>query len=247
MNALIIIPSRLGSTRLPNKPLADINGLPMIAWVLKQAQKTGVQHIYVAAAEAQIVDAVVKNGGKAVLTNPAHPSGTDRIYEALQKIEAEQGTKFDYIINVQGDLPTIEPELILSALEALKNSGADISTLAVKITNEAEKNNPNVVKAVVAWNGENTQKTGKALYFTRATAPTGVADLYHHIGLYVYTRAALEKFVSLKPSPLELSEKLEQLRALENNMSIIVAEAKTIPLGVDTPEDLEKAKKMLQG
>lgn len=250
MKAVIIIPSRLGSTRLPNKPLADINGLPMIAWVLKQAQKTGIKDIYVAAAEQEIITAIEQNGGKGVLTNPAHPSGTDRIFEALQKIEAETGETYDYIINVQGDLPTIEPELILNAFDAVKNAKADISTLAVKITNEHEKTNPNVVKAVVAWhnaanNAVTGNKIGKALYFTRASAPTG-GDMYHHIGLYVYSRSALQQFVNLPPSPLEICEKLEQLRALENNMSIYVAEAKTIPLGVDTAEDLEKAREMLK-
>lgn len=240
---VIIIPSRLGSTRLPNKPLADINGKPMIVQVVDRSIESGFTQVFVAAAESQIVEIVEKHGAKAVLTNPDHPSGTDRIWEALQKIEAEHG-KFDTIINVQGDLPTIDPEVIKTAHAAHLSSKADITTLAVKIVEESEKTNPNVVKAVVAW--QQGAKQGQALYFTRATAPTGNAPLYHHIGLYVYSRDSLERFVNLPPSPLEISEKLEQLRALENGMKITVAEVDTVPLGVDTADDLEKARKLLK-
>lgn len=239
---VIIIPSRLGSTRLPNKPLAEINGKPMIVQVVDRAIESGFNDVFVAAAEPEIVSTVEAAGAKAVLTDPAHPSGTDRIWEALQKIEG-MGSRYDIIINVQGDLPTIDPELIKAAYEAHLVSKADITTLAVQITEESEKTNPNVVKAVVAW--ARPARHGKALYFTRATAPTGDAPLYHHIGLYVYSRESLERFVSLPPSPLELSEKLEQLRALEDGMKITVAEVDTVPLGVDTQADLEKARAIL--
>jgi 3-deoxy-manno-octulosonate cytidylyltransferase (CMP-KDO synthetase) len=239
---VIVIPSRLGSTRLPNKPLADINGKPMIVQVVDRAIESGFSDVFVAAAEREIVSAVEAAGAKAVLTDPSHPSGTDRIWEALQKIEGMH-SRFDVIINVQGDLPTIDPNLIKVAHEAHLASKADITTLAVRITEESEKTNPNVVKAIVAW--ARPANHGRGLYFTRATAPTGDAPLYHHIGLYVYSRESLERFVSLPPSPLELSEKLEQLRALEDGMKITVAEVDTVPLGVDTQADLERARALL--
>lgn len=236
----IFIPARMDSTRLPGKPLANINGKSMILHVLERSFESGIEDVYVACAEQEIADSVEAGGGKAILTDPAHPSGTDRIYEALQKT----GKKYDFIINVQGDLPSLDPNIIKVALEVMNDfPDADIATLAAIITHEDEKTNPNVVKAVVS---PRTNKVGKALYFTRATAPYGAGDLLHHIGLYVYRKSALDKFVKLAPSPLEKREKLEQLRALENGMNIYVATVDAVPLGVDTAEDLEKMRKILK-
>ncbi len=230
----------MGSTRLPNKPLADIAGLPMIVQVMKRAVEAGISEVCIAAAEKEIVEVVEKHGAKAVLTDPSHPSGTDRIHEALQKILKDQHV--DIVVNVQGDLPTIEPSVIKAAIDLIKTGEYDITTAVAEITEESEKTNPNVVKAVVSWKDDGT---GRALYFTRATTPSGDGPLYHHIGLYVYKREALEKFVSLPPSLLERREKLEQLRALENGMSIGVIRTAAVPLGVDTQEDLEKARAIL--
>lgn len=238
---IIVIPARMASTRLPGKPLADIAGRPMIVQVWARAVEAGLGRVVVAAAEAEIADAVIAAGGEAVLTAPDLPSGSDRIWAALKAVDPEGRHKV--IINVQGDLPTLDPALIRTASDALQRSGADLSTLACEIKVEEERTNPNVVKAVIALAPK--AQSGRALYFTRATAPTGEGPHYHHIGLYAYTRAALERFVSLPPSPLELREKLEQLRALEAAMSIEVALVDTVPLGVDTPADLEKARAAL--
>ncbi|MDX1949131.1 MAG: 3-deoxy-manno-octulosonate cytidylyltransferase [Rickettsiales bacterium] len=241
MSAVIAIPSRLGSTRLPNKPLADIEGKPMILRVFEQGLKTGIKDIFVAAAENEIIEVINKNNGLAVLTDASLVSGTDRIYQGLEKLNLLD--KFEYVINLQGDLPAISPKVINLCLEAIsnKNYNFDIVTPVAKITKEDEKTNPNVVKAVVSWDSKDAN-TGKALYFTRATAPYGDGDLWHHIGIYAYKISALKKFVSLPASPLEKREKLEQLRALENNLTIGVVQSDEIPLGVDTQEDLEKAR-----
>ena len=242
-NPIILIPARLGATRLPNKPLADIAGLPMIVQIMRRAQEADCARVVVAVAEKQIADVVVAHGGEAVLTDPDLPSGSDRIHQALMRLGAQN---YDAIINVQGDLPTLDPKLIRRVLEILPH--ADIATLVSPISNDAERDNPNVVKAVLSF-GETekigTEKIGRALYFTRATAPSGEGVLYHHIGIYAYHRAALERFVGLPPSPLEQREKLEQLRALEGGMSIVAACVDTIPLGVDTPEDLALANRLL--
>ncbi len=237
---LILIPARMASTRLPGKPLADICGLPMIVQVALRARDAEAGRIVVAVDHQDTFDAVVKAGFEAVMTRIDHQSGSDRIYEALQKSDPEG--KAEIVINVQGDLPTIEPETIRAALRPLENPEVDIATLTVEIKDEEEKTNPNVVKVV----GSPLSDTRlKALYFTRATAPHGKGPLYHHIGLYAYRRAALEKFVSLAPSVLEKRESLEQLRALEAGMRIDVEIVKSIPLGVDTPADLEKARRLL--
>jgi 3-deoxy-manno-octulosonate cytidylyltransferase (CMP-KDO synthetase) len=237
---LILIPARMASTRLPGKPLADICGLPMIVQVALRARDAQAGRIVVAVDHQDTFDAVNAAGFEAVMTRVDHQSGSDRIYEALLKSDPEG--KAEIIINVQGDLPTIEPETIRAALRPLENPDVDIATLTVEIEEEAEKTNPNVVKVV----GSPLSETRlKALYFTRATAPYGNGPLYHHIGLYAYRRAALEKFVSLKPSPLEKRESLEQLRALEAGMRIDVEIVKSVPLGVDTPADLEKARRLL--
>ncbi|MFM9865079.1 MAG: 3-deoxy-manno-octulosonate cytidylyltransferase [Micropepsaceae bacterium] len=238
---LILIPARMASTRLPGKPLADICGAPMIVQVWRRAMEAKSGRVAVAAAERVIVDAVVRGGGEAVLTDPNHPSGSDRIYEALTKLDAKGA--HDIVVNIQGDLPTLDPGLVRSVVEALRSSGADISTLATEIREPSERTNQNVVKAVVAL--AEGAREGRALYFTRATAPSGDGPLYHHIGIYAYRRAALDRFVKMAPSPLEKREKLEQLRALENGMTIAVRIVDTMPLGVDTPEDLERARQML--
>ncbi len=238
---LVLIPARMASTRLPNKPLADIAGLPMIVQVAKRAEEAKAGRIVVAVDDQAVFDVVKAAGFDVVMTRQDHQSGSDRIYEALQKADPEG--KAEFIINVQGDLPTIEAEAVRASLRPLiDNASTDIATLTVEITDEHEKTNPNVVKIVGSPISETRMK---ALYFTRATAPYGDGPLYHHIGLYAYRRAALEKFVSLGPSPLEMREKLEQLRALEAGMRIDAEIVRSIPLGVDTPADLEKARAIL--
>ncbi len=235
---IILIPARLASTRLPNKPLADIAGVPMIVQVMRRSEEAGIGRVVIAAAEQEIVDAVEAAGGEAVLTDPDLPSGSDRVFEALKAVDP--GENHDVILNVQGDLPTLDPTIIKAALDVLETTPADISTLVAEITNEEEKTNPNVVKAVLSM--AEGVGAGRALYFTRATAPANEGPLYHHIGLYGYRREALARFVALPPSPLEVREKLEQLRALEAGMRIDAALVDTVPLGVDTPADLEKAR-----
>lgn len=238
---LVLIPARMASTRLPGKPLADIAGLPMIVQVAKRAQEADIGRIIVAVDDNEVYDAVAAAGFDVVMTGQQHQSGSDRIFEAVQKVDPDR--QIDYIINVQGDLPTIEPEVVRASLRPLlDNPETDIATLTVEITDAHEKTNPNVVKVI----GSPLSPTRlKALYFTRATAPYGEGPLYHHIGLYAYRRAALEKFVSLGPSVLEMREKLEQLRALEAGMRIDAEIVDSVPLGVDTPADLEKARAIL--
>jgi 3-deoxy-manno-octulosonate cytidylyltransferase (CMP-KDO synthetase) len=241
MNPLLLIPARMASTRLPDKPLADIAGVPMIVRVWRQAVAAELGPVVVAAGETAIVAAIEAAGGRAVLTDPDLPSGSDRIWAALQAMDPK--ASHDVVVNLQGDLPALDPAQLKTVVAALKQSGADIATLAAPIDNEADGANPAVVKAVVAWDA--SERLGRALYFTRATAPTGEGALYHHVGLYAYRRAALESFVALPPSPLEKREKLEQLRALEAGMSIAVARVDEAPLSVDTPADLERARKIL--
>jgi 3-deoxy-manno-octulosonate cytidylyltransferase (CMP-KDO synthetase) len=241
MNPILLIPARMASTRLPDKPLADIGGMPMIVRVWARAIAAGLGPVVVAAGEPEIVAAVEKAGGRAVLTDPDAPSGSDRIWEALGSVDPK-GTH-DVVVNLQGDLPALDPEQLKTAVWALAKSGADIGTLAAPISDPAEESNPAVVKAVVAWDAD--ERLGRALYFTRATAPAGDGVLWHHVGLYAYRRDALESFVALPPSPLELREKLEQLRALEAGMRIAVARVDATPLSVDTPADLERARKLL--
>ncbi|HEY1943858.1 MAG TPA: 3-deoxy-manno-octulosonate cytidylyltransferase [Roseiarcus sp.] len=237
---LVLIPARMASTRLPGKPLADIHGEPMIAHVWRRAVEADVGPVLVAADDPGIVEAIQAVGGRAVLTRADHASGSDRIYEALCTFDPEG--RHDVIVNVQGDLPTIEREAVRAAVGPLNDAQVDIATLATPITREAERDDPNVVKVV------GTQVTPgrlRALYFTRARAPWGEGPLLHHIGLYAYRREALARFVALAPSPLERREKLEQLRALEAGMRIDVALVDVAPLGVDTPEDLRRAREML--
>ncbi len=241
-NPIILIPARMQSLRLPDKPLADIAGLPMIVQVMRRAEEAALGRVVVACAEAEIADAVKAAGGEAVLTRPDHVSGSDRIHEALMELDPEGS--HDAVINVQGDLPTLAPGLPRAALDLLAQAEVDIGTLAAEITDPQERDNPNVVKAVVS--PANTGG-GRALYFTRSTAPSGDGPLYHHIGLYAFRRAALIRFIALPPSPLEQRERLEQLRALEAGMRIDVAFVDSIPLGVDTPRDLARAREILGG
>jgi 3-deoxy-manno-octulosonate cytidylyltransferase (CMP-KDO synthetase) len=237
---VILIPARMASTRLPNKPLADILGEPMIVHVWRRAMESGVGPVVVATDEPRIVEVLEKVGGVAVLTRADHPSGSDRIFEALEIFDPEG--RHDVVVNVQGDLPTIDPKAIAAAVVPLSDPAVDIATLAVEITDEEEKTNPNVVKPIATPIGPGRLR---ALYFTRATAPTGPGPLHHHVGLYAYRRKALERFVALPPSPLETRERLEQLRALEAGMRIDVVLVDDVPLGVDTPHDLERARAIL--
>ncbi len=241
-DVLILIPARMASMRLPGKPLADIAGEPMIVHVLRQAAAAAVGPVVVATDLAEIEAAVQKAGGRAVMTRSDHVSGSDRIFEALGKVDPERRAAI--IVNVQGDLPTIEPSDIASAVALLADPAVDIATLAAEITRAEERDDRSVVKVVGTPVAASRLR---ALYFTRATAPFGDGPLFHHIGLYAYRRAALERFVALPPSPLEQREKLEQLRALEAGMRIDVAIIDTVPLGVDTPEDLARARAMLSG
>lgn len=237
---LILIPARLSATRLPGKPLADIAGEPMIVHVLRRAEAAKLGPAVVATDSEAVAAAVEKAGGRAVMTRADHVSGSDRIFEALSI--ADPGRQAKIIVNVQGDLPTLAPADIKASVALLDDPAVDIGTLAAIIVKEHERTAPSVVKAVGT---EIAPRRLRALYFTRATAPSGDGPLYHHIGLYAYRREALERFVGLPPSPLETREKLEQLRALEAGMRIDVAVVDSVPLGVDTPEDLDMARSLL--
>jgi 3-deoxy-manno-octulosonate cytidylyltransferase (CMP-KDO synthetase) len=240
-SVLILIPARMASARLPGKPLADIAGRPMIVHVLDRAQESGLGPVYVATDSEEIAIAVTKAGGRAVMTRADHVSGSDRIFEAMEQIGAA-----DIIVNVQGDLPTIAPADIREALAPLADPAVDIATLAAEIRRSQERSDPNVVKVVGTPVGSSPGASRlRALYFTRATAPYGDGPLFHHIGLYAYRRAALERFVRLPASTLERRERLEQLRGLEAGMRIDVVIVASVPLGVDTPADLEAARLML--
>lgn len=240
-DVLVLIPARLAATRLPGKPLLDIQGAPMIVHVVRRAQAAEIGEVVVATDSEPVLAAVEKAGGRAVMTRADHPSGSDRIYEALTEIDPER--RFRTIVNVQGDLPTIDPTDIKAALGPLRDPAVDIATLAAVIKDKAELTNPNVVKAI---GREIAPRHLHAKTFTRANA-VGPGPHYHHIGLYAYRRAALEKFVGLPPSDNEKREKLEQLRALDAGMRIDVAVVNSVPLGVDAPDDLEKARHMLRG
>ena len=237
-SALVLVPARMASTRLPGKPLADIAGVPMIVQVWRRAMEAEVGRVVVATDDTRIRDAVLAHGGEAVMTRPNHPSGSDRIFEALGTIDPDG--RHEVIVNLQGDLPTIDP----ASVAPLADASVDIATLAAEIVREEEKTNPNVVKVVGSPIGAARLR---ALYFTRATAPWGEGPLFHHIGLYAWRRSALARFVALPPSTLETRERLEQLRALEAGMRIDAEIVATVPLGVDTPEDLERARAILAG
>ena len=239
-DVLILIPARMASARLPGKPLVDIGGLPMIVRVMRRAEEAAVGPVMVATDSAEIADAVTAAGGRAIMTHSDHASGSDRIFEALGIADPQGRAKI--VVNVQGDFPMLAPADIKAALGALADPAVDIATLALEITEEAERTDPNVVKAICS---PVSPGRFRALYFTRATAPAGEGPLYHHIGLYAYRRAALARFVKLPPSVLEQRERLEQLRALEAGMRIDVALTTNVIFGVDTPEHLERARALL--
>lgn len=237
---LVLIPARMAATRLPGKPLADIAGLPMIVHVLRRAEAAAIGRVAVATDTDEIASVVTAHGGEAVMTRGDHPSGSDRIHEAMQKLDPEGDVEI--VINLQGDFPTITPQTIREVLPPFDDPAVDIVTLASQIHTEEEDLAPSVVKAIGSPIGP---KRLRALYFTRATAPHGNGPRYHHIGLYAFRRAALERFVSLPPSPLERQESLEQLRALEAGMRIDIMIVDSVPRGVDTPPDLETARSIL--
>ncbi len=240
-NPVILIPARLASSRLPGKPLADIAGVPMVVRVLHRAQEAALGPVWVASADPEIAEAVVAAGGQAVMTRPDHPSGSDRIFEALQQIDPDGA--FEAVVNLPSDQPFIEARLLGIALALLDDPGVDIATLAHAIADDAERDDPNVVKAV--FSAAPGAGSGRALDFTRAAAPSGDGPLYHHFGVYAYRRAALERFIKLPPSPREQRERLEQLRALEAGMRIEVALVDTEAFDVNTPADLRRAREML--
>ncbi|MBW7962474.1 3-deoxy-manno-octulosonate cytidylyltransferase [Bradyrhizobium sp. BR 10261] len=237
---LVLIPARMAATRLPGKPLADIAGLPMIVHVMRRAEAAGIGRVAVATDTDEIAAVVRAHGGEAVMTSPAHPSGSDRIHEAMQKLDPD--AKAEIVINLQGDFPTITPQTIREVLPPFDDPGVDIVTLASQIHTEEEDRAPSVVKAIGSPIGPRRMR---ALYFTRATAPYGDGPRYHHIGLYAYRRAALERYVTLPRSPLEVQENLEQLRAVEAGMRIDIIIVDSVPRGVDTPPDLETARGIL--
>lgn len=244
-STIVVIPARMQATRLPGKPMADIHGLPMIVHVWRQAMAAETGRVVVATDSEEVRTAIQQAGGEVVMTRADHVSGSDRVYEAVSKVDPDG--EIDFVVNLQGDLPTLEPKLVQACLAPLANKTTHIATLAAEITVEEEKTAAHVVKVVGSPLASQADRPTllRALYFTRAPAPSGEGPLYHHIGIYAYRRIALERFVALRPSPLELREKLEQLRALEDGMRIDVAIVDTVPLGVDTPADLERARKVL--
>lgn len=243
MNPIILIPARMASTRLPGKPLADIHGKPMIVHVLDRAREAGLGPVAVAAGEPEIVAAVRAAGGTAVLVAEEVPSGTDRVHRALAALDPEG--RHDAVINLQGDFPTLDPAALPAALAPLVDPAVDIGTLVCPIADAEELATDSFVKCACAFPDDAT--VGPALYFSRAPIPWGEGPHWHHIGIYAYRRAALERFVALPPSPLETRERLEQLRALEAGMRIGASRVAHGPFGVDTPADLERARKALAG
>lgn len=237
---LIVIPARMSAARLPGKPLAEIHGAPMIVHVWRRAIAAMAGDVIVATDSQEIASAIRVAGGDAVMTRADHASGSDRVHEAVTNADPSRRARI--IVNVQGDLPTLDPKLVTACIAPLANEDTDIATLAAIISADDERTNPNVVKVVGTPIGKDRLR---ALYFTRATAPAGDGPLYHHIGIYAYRREGLERFVSLPQSALEKREKLEQLRALEAQMRIDVAVVDTVPLGVDTPADLERARRLV--
>jgi 3-deoxy-manno-octulosonate cytidylyltransferase (CMP-KDO synthetase) len=243
---IIVIPARLAATRLPDKPLADIHGEPMIVHVWRRAQEAAVGPVVVACGDQAIADAIAAAGGNAIMTRSDHASGSDRVFEALEHVDPDG--RHDAVINLQGDLPTIEPKAVQAVLMPLADPAVDIATLAARITSPEERDNPSVVKAAVSFgdaSGAGVLPIARALYFSRIPVPSGDGPHYHHIGIYAYRRAALARFVALSPGGLERRERLEQLRALEAGMRIDVALVDTVPLGVDTPADLARARALL--
>jgi 3-deoxy-manno-octulosonate cytidylyltransferase (CMP-KDO synthetase) len=241
-NTIVIIPARMASTRLPGKPLADIHGVPMIVEVWKRAVDANIGHVLVAAAENQIAEAIRKAGGDAITTEPRLPSGSDRIAAALELRDPQK--RFQYVVNLQGDLPTVNPLSVRRCLAGLTNEAVDIATIAALITDEKDVANPNIVKAIAPLDGE--REVAYARDFVRMVSSDMLAPFWHHIGIYAYRRSSLEKFVSLPVSARENERSLEQMRALDNQMKIAVVRVDEVPLGVDTPHDLEIARRMLK-
>ncbi len=245
LNPIIAIPARLAASRLPDKPLAEIGGEPMIVQVWRRAMEADIGPVVVAAAEPVIAEAIGDAGGWAVLTDPALPSGSDRVRAAIAAVDVDG--RHDVVVNVQGDLPTLDRATIRAALVPLGEPAVDIATLAARIVEPAERTETSVVKAIVEWSDSTAAEgvpVGRALYFSRTAAPWGDGPLFHHIGLYAFRRRALDRFVTLPQSALERRERLEQLRALAHGMRIDVALVDTVPLGVDTPADLERARQI---
>ena len=241
MNPIVVIPARMASTRLPGKPLADIGGRSMILHMLDRGHAAGIGPVAVAAGDPEIVAAVTAAGGRAVLTDPALPSGSDRVHAALAALDPDG--RHDVVVNLQGDFPTLDPEGLRQVITPLADPAIDIGTLVVPIRDEAEANTASFVKAACAF--RDGERIAPALYFSRLPIPWGDGPRWHHVGIYAYRRAALDRFVSLPPSPLERRESLEQLRALEDGMRIACVRMEHGPFGVDTPEDLERARQML--
>lgn len=241
MKPIIIIPARMGSTRLASKPLEDIHGQPMICHVWQQAMKSNIGEVIVACDHEDIARVIQKKGGIAVLTDPDLPSGSDRIWKAL--LEVDPAGEYDVIVNLQGDLPNINPRLLQKVMKPLQDSRVDIATLGVPFTNEEDRQDPNQVKIVLSRQGDET--TARALYFTRANAPYHAPIAYYHIGIYAYRRPALERYINLSVSSLEQIEKLEQLRALEDGMRIDVEIVNEKPVGVDTQDDLNRVRELM--
>lgn len=243
LNPILVIPARMASARLPGKPLADIGGIPMIIHVMERAKAANIGPVVIACAEREIADVIRAAGGTAILTDPDLPSGTDRVRVAVETIDPDG--HYNCVVNVQGDLPTLDPLSVSAAVSVLEQVvDCDIATLVVQTENPREIADPNVVKAVLTME---TADRGRALYFTRASAPSGDGPVFHHVGLYAYRRAALDKFCALEVSPLETRERLEQLRALEAGMRIDARVVDSAPEGVDTPEDLERARQLILG
>ena len=240
-NPIIVIPARMASRRLPGKPLADIHGEPMIVHVWRRAVESGIGRVTVACADREIAAAVAAAGGEATMTRRGHPSGSDRVFEAVQSVDPDGA--HDAVIDLQGDLPTVAAPVVRAAVAPLREPGVDVGTVVCPISEDGERGDPNTVKAVVSLGP--SASMGRALYFTRATAPSGDGPLFRHVGIYAFRRPALERFVGLPPGPLETREDLEQLRALEAGMRIDAAVVDTPPPGVDTPRDLERARALL--
>lgn len=241
MNPIVLIPARRASTRLPDKVLLDIGGAPMIVHVMRRALEADIGPVAVATDDRDIADAVTEAGGRAVMTSADHQSGSDRIYEAIERLDPDR--RHDLVINCQGDLPTIDPVALARVAEPLRDDRVSIGTLVAEIVEDSERDDPNVVKLVGSPVDE---RRLKALYFTRARAPWGEGPHWHHIGLYAYRRSALDRFVGLPPSPLEIRERLEQLRALEADMRIDATVIDEVPVGVDAPADLEKVRRLVR-
>ncbi|HYZ24603.1 MAG TPA: 3-deoxy-manno-octulosonate cytidylyltransferase [Rhodopila sp.] len=243
MNPIVVIPARMASMRLPGKPLADIHGRPMIAHVLDRGREAGIGPVAVACGDPEIAEAVRAAGGQAVLTDPALPSGSDRVHAALAALDPDR--RHDVVMSLQGDLPTINPEAVRKVVELLADPTVDIGTLVVPIRDEIEAATVSFVKVACAF--AEGQATARALYFSRQPIPWGLGPRWHHVGIYAYRRAALDRYVALPPSPLEQRENLEQLRALEDGMRIACVRMEHGPFGVDTAEDLERARALLAG